>query len=45
MAGDITTTRLTALASVANALSKAIEGSDLEKRLERLEIKTLEAIK
>jgi len=39
MGGEITTARLSALASVANALGKVIEGSDLEKRIEALEIK------
>ena len=39
MAGDITTTRLTALATVGNALNKAIEGSDLEARITALEEK------
>jgi len=39
MSGEITTARLSALASVANALGKVIEGSDLEKRIEALEIK------
>ena len=44
MSGDITTNRLTALSSVANALNKAIEGSDLEERIAALEEK-LEAKK
>jgi hypothetical protein len=44
MAGDITTNRLTALSSVANALMKSIEGSDLEARIAALEEK-LEAKK
>jgi hypothetical protein len=35
--GDVTTARLQALASVANALAKSIEGSELEKRLVTLE--------
>ncbi len=39
MAGDITTNRLTALSSVANALMKSIEGSDLETRITALEEK------
>jgi hypothetical protein len=39
MSGEITTARLSALASVANALGKVIEQSDLEKRIEALEIK------
>lgn len=39
MSGEITTARLSALASVANALGKVIEQSDLEKRIEVLEIK------
>jgi hypothetical protein len=39
MAGDITTNRLTALSSVANALMKSIEGSGLEARIAALEEK------
>jgi len=39
MSGDITTNRLTALSSVANALMKSIEGSDLEERIKALEEK------
>jgi hypothetical protein len=37
MAGDITTSRLSALASVANALSSTIRHSDLETRIGSLE--------
>ena len=37
--GDITTARPTALSAIANSISKAIEGSDLEKRLDNLENK------
>ncbi len=37
MSGAITTARLSSLASVANALSKVIEQSDLEKRIKTLE--------
>lgn len=37
MAGEITTARLSALASLANALFKAIEGSELEGRVAKLE--------
>lgn len=37
ISGDITTNRLSSLASVANALSKAIEESGLEDRIEDLE--------
>jgi len=40
MAGDITTARLSALAAVANSLSKVIEGSDLEVRIKALEEQT-----
>ncbi|HEY3420611.1 MAG TPA: hypothetical protein VGK23_08680 [Methanomassiliicoccales archaeon] len=39
MSGDITTNRLTALSSVANALMKSIEGSGIEERLTALEEK------
>ena len=39
MAGEVTTNRLTALSSVANALMKSIEGSDLEARIAALEEK------
>jgi hypothetical protein len=39
MAGDITTNRLTALSSVANALMKSIEGGDMEERIAALEEK------
>lgn len=40
MCGKVSTSRLTALASVANALSKVIEGTEIERRLEQLEEQT-----
>jgi len=37
MVGAVSTSRLSSLASVANALGKVIEGSELEKRIKALE--------
>jgi hypothetical protein len=39
MVGDVPTARLSSIAAVANALSKVIEGSELEARIEALEAK------
>ena len=47
MSGEISTQRLAALSSVANALRAVIEGSDLEKRISELEerMKPKEAVR
>lgn len=37
MSGQLSTSRISALASVANSLSKVIEGSDLEARIKAIE--------
>lgn len=43
MKGEVSTARLSALAAVANSLSKVIEGNDLERRIKALEDRQGEA--